>query len=96
MENEKKIDSICRQAAQHRLNDPLRAEQILREGLKQFPSNETMLTVLVYVLWSIPGRDNDLIDTCKMLIDCATNDGVRCGGWEEITDLIIRRISEAV
>ena len=78
LENEKKIDSICRKAAQCRLDDPIRAEHILREGLKQFPSNETMLTVLVYVLWSIPGRDNDLIDTCKTLIDCASIEGVRC------------------
>lgn len=78
LENEKKVDSICRQAAAHRYDDPIRAEQILRDGLKQFPSNESMLTVLVYVLWSIPGRDNDLIDSCKTLIDCATIEGVRC------------------
>ena len=77
-ENEKKIDSICREAAHYRLDDPIRAEEILREGLKQFPSNETMLTVLVYVLWNIPGRDSDLIDTCKQLIECATIEGVRC------------------
>ena len=77
-ENEQKIDSICREAAHYRLDDPVRAEGILREGLKQFPSNETMLTVLVYVLWNIPGRDNDLIDTCKQLIECATIEGVRC------------------
>ena len=37
-----------------------------------------MLTVLVYVLWNIPGRDSDLIDTCKQLIECATIEGVRC------------------
>lgn len=77
-ENEQKIDSICREAAFYRLDDPVRAEKILREGLKQFPSNETILTVLVYVLWSIPGQDDDLIETCKMLINCATNEGVRC------------------
>lgn len=78
LENEKMIDGICREAARYRLDDPVRAEEILREGLKQFPSNEKMLTVLVYVLWAIPGRDNDLIDTCKTLIDCATIEGVRC------------------
>lgn len=77
-ENEQKIDSICREAAQYRFDNPIRAEEILREGLKQFPSNETILTVLVYVLWAIPGRDNDLIDTCKQLIDCTTIEGVRC------------------
>lgn len=77
-ENEQKIESICREAARYRLDDPVRAESILREGLKQFPSNETMLTVLVYVLWFIPGRDDDLIETCKQLIDCTTIEGVRC------------------
>ena len=77
-ENEKKIDAICREAAYYRLDDPIRAEEILREGLSRFPSNETILTVLVYVLWNIPGRDSDLIDTCKQLIECATIEGVRC------------------
>ena len=78
LENEQKIDNICREAANYRFDDPIRAEGILREGLKQFPSNETILTVLVYVLWNIPGRDQELIDTCKQLILCATNEGVKC------------------
>lgn len=59
-ENEQKVDSICREAAQHRFDYPARAEEILHEGLKQFPSDETILTVLVYDLWGISGRDNDL------------------------------------
>lgn len=78
LENEKNIDDICRQAAMCRFEDPVREEAILREGLKQFPVNEKMLTVLVYVLWSIPGRDRDLIETCRQLIDCADNEGIRC------------------
>lgn len=77
-ENEQKIDRICREANRYRFDDPIHAEGILREGLKQFPANEEMLTVLVYVLWAIPGRDRDLIDSCKQLIDCATIEGVRC------------------
>ena len=77
-ENEQRIDSICREAAQYRFEDPVRAEEILREGLKRFPSNETMLTVLVYVLLAIPGRDDDLIDICKRLLDCTTIEGVKC------------------
>lgn len=77
-ENEQRIQKICREAAACRLSDPVKAEQILRGGLKQFPANETMLTILVYVLWSIPGRNDDLIATCKTLIECATSDGVRC------------------
>lgn len=77
-ENERKIDMICRDAARHRLTDPAKAEEILREGLRQFPADEKLLTVLVYVLWALPHRDADLIETCKQLIDCASNEGVRC------------------
>ena len=77
-ENEKTIDEICREAARYRLDDPLRAEALLRDGLKRFPADEKMLTVLVYVLWAIPGRDKDLMDTCRLLISRATNEGVRC------------------
>lgn len=78
LENDRKIDNICREAALSRFDDPTHAEEILRDGLKQFPANEKMLTVLVYVLWSIPERNHELIETCKMLIDCATIEGVRC------------------
>lgn len=77
-ENERVVDEICRRAYKCRYNDPVGAEEILREGLKQFPANENLLTVLVYTLWAIPGRDEDLVTTCKTLIDCATNEGVRC------------------
>lgn len=77
-ENERTVDEICRQAYARRYDDPAGAEEILREGLKQFPANENLLTVLVYILWAIPGRDEDLITTCKALIDCATIEGVRC------------------
>lgn len=101
LENERRIDAICREAARYRLRDPLRAEQILREGLKQFPANESMLTILVYVLWAIPGREQDLTDTCKLLIQRACSEGVRCdvlrilaetchrmGKYEEIPEIL--------
>lgn len=77
-ENERAVDEICRRAYKLRYNDPVGAEEILRDGLKQFPANENLLTVLVYTLWALPDRDEDLIATCKSLIDCATNEGVKC------------------
>lgn len=77
-ENERKIDAIYREAAGYLRNDPEAAEYILRQGLKQFPGDENMFTVLVYVLCALPGRERDLIETCKQLIDCATNQGIRC------------------
>ena len=77
-ENERKIDTICREASSYLRNDAAKAEAILREGLKQFPADENMLTVLVYVLCALPSRDKDLIETCNQLIGCATNQGIRC------------------
>lgn len=77
-ENEKAVDEICSRAYKCRYIDPIEAEKILREGLKQFPANENLLTVLVYTLWALPGRDSDLISVCNTLIDCATNEGVKC------------------
>jgi len=77
-ENEQTVDEICRRAYARRCNDPEGAEEILREGLKQFPANEKLLTVLVYTLWAISGRDEDLEVTCKALLDCATDAGVKC------------------
>lgn len=77
-ENERKVDAICREASGHLRSDPAKAEAILCKGLKQFPANENMLTVLVYVLCAQTGRDQDLIAVCKQLIDCATDQGIRC------------------
>ena len=77
-ENEKEVDEICRRVCKCRYNNPVEAEKILREGLKQFPANENLLTVLVYTLWAIPDRDDELIAVCNTLIDCATNEGVKC------------------
>lgn len=77
-ENERMIEEICRRAYARRYDDPIGAEEILREGLRKFPANENLMTVLVYILWAIPGRDADLIAACKTLLECVTNEGVKC------------------
>ena len=66
-ENEKQVDEICRRAYACRYNDPVGAEEILREGLKRFPGNENLLTVLVYTLWAIPNREEELISACNLM-----------------------------
>jgi transcriptional regulator with XRE-family HTH domain len=76
-ENEQSIDKLCREAAACRYRDPGHAEALLRDGLKQFPGNETILTVLMFVLQSVPAREEELIETCRQLIDRTTNEGVR-------------------
>lgn len=77
-ENERIIDGIMRRGYALRYDDPAAAEVLIQEGLKQFPANENLLTLLVYILWALPGREEDLIATCKTLIECATNQGVKC------------------
>lgn len=77
-ENERTIEDICRKAAKLIETDAGAADKMLKEALKQFPQNENLLIVWVYALWVLPGRDEDLIAACKTLIDCATNEGVRC------------------
>ena len=77
-ENEQAVNEICRKAAKLIESDANAADELLKEGLKKFPENENLLIVWVYALWVLPGRDDDLIATCKTLIDCATNEGVRC------------------
>ena len=71
------MDEICRKAAVMIVDNAPGAEVLLQEGLVQFPGNEKLLTVLVYALWALPGREDDLIEKCKMLSNCATDDGVK-------------------
>ena len=77
LENERRVEEFCRRAAALRSSDPVRAEEILRDGLRHFPGNETILTILLYTLLAIPGRENDIINTCNMIIEYTENDGVR-------------------
>ena len=77
LENQQRAEEICRAAATLRKSDPARAEELLQEGLKQFPGNETMLTILLYTLLAIPGREEDIINTCNTIIEYTENDGVK-------------------
>lgn len=77
LENERRIEEIFRRAGTLRSSDPIRAEEILRDGLKQFPGNATLLTLLLYVLLAMPDREEDIINTCNMIIEYTENDGVK-------------------
>lgn len=77
-ENEQRVEEIARKAAKLLRDDVDAAYEVLQAGLKQFPGNETLMTVLVYALKVMPGKDQELMATCKTLIDCTANDGIRC------------------
>ena len=63
MESERLIRKICVEAKEYRVSDPKRAEDILREGLKQFPGNEHLLNNLLYTIHDI-NRSAEKIDIC--------------------------------
>lgn len=76
MENERKRDAICDEAAKCRNTDPAKAEKILREGLKQFPGDDIILNNLLYTMRT-PERSEEVIKICKTLIECTHYDDVK-------------------
>ena len=81
LENQQKVDAICAEAAPLRVSQPEKAEKILREGLRQFPGNEKLLTVLLYTLMTVDGREADTAEVCRILVDQAKDDGIRYDAW---------------
>lgn len=78
MENERKADEIGRAASGIMCTDPERAEAMVRDGLARFPANENLLTVLLYILRLRPGREADVIEVCRTLLEYSTIEGVKC------------------
>lgn len=81
LENEKKVSEICKAAAQLRVSAPRQAEAMVREGLRQFPGDEKLLTVLLYTLMTMDGREADTAEVCGLLIEHAVDDGIRYDAW---------------
>ena len=76
LEQEERIMQLCYEAAEHRFSDPLRAEKMLREGLKQYPGNDIILNNLLYVMRT-PGRSAEVVTLCKSILEVTRLDDVR-------------------
>ena len=76
LENEKKVDDICNEAYKYRACDPAKSEEILREGLKQFPGNDIILNNLLYAI-DISERTDEVISLCRSLIESTNDDTVK-------------------
>ena len=76
LENEKKVEDICTEACKYRVCDPAKSEEILREGLKQFPGNDIILNNLLYVIVT-PERTDEVISLCRSLIESTNDDTVK-------------------
>ncbi len=76
MELEEKVMDICREAARYRDNDPEKAEQLLRSGLKQYPGNDIILNNLLYTMRSRE-RSDEVITICKSILEVTKTDEVK-------------------
>lgn len=76
LETEKKVQQACWDIAEYRYSEPEQAEQDLRKLLKQYPGNEIILNNLIYSL-QINKHYEEVINTCKALIESARDDGTR-------------------
>ena len=69
LEQERRVEAICDSAYQYRkTEDYAKAEEILRQGLKQFPGNEIILNNLLYTMRS-PERSEEVVTLCKAILE---------------------------
>ena len=79
-ETEERVMAICRRAWKIRDERPEEAEQILREGLKQYPGNDILLNNLLCVI-PVPERAAEAISICQALVSGTKYDDVRLDAW---------------
>ena len=68
IEQEEKVMDIVGKAADLRDEHPAEAEEILRQGLKQFPGNEILLNNLLYTMRA-PERNEEVVTLCKSILE---------------------------
>ncbi len=75
-EIEQKVEAIVTEHCRYRDSDSAQAEQILRNGLEQYPGNDTLLNCLIYML-PLPEKSGEVISLCKQLIDSTKHDDIK-------------------
>lgn len=76
IEQEKKVQQLCWDAAQYRFEDPKRSESMLRDALKQYPGNDVILNNLLYTMRD-PERNDEVITVCKSILEVTRDDEVK-------------------
>lgn len=76
LENEKKVDDLCREAMKYILCDRAKSEEMLREGLKRFPGSDVILICLLYVI-DVPERADEVISLCRSLIETTSDISIK-------------------
>ena len=76
LETERKVQEACWDIADIRYNDPQKAEQMLRDLLKQYPGNEVILNNLLYTMRT-PERYDEVVTLCKTILEATRYDDVK-------------------
>ncbi len=75
-EIERNIEKITDEYGKYFRSDPEKAEKILRDGLQQYPGNDTLLNCLINIL-PIPEKSEEVIELCRQLVRNTRLDDVR-------------------
>lgn len=74
MKTEEKVMEICYAAAEVRNTDPVRAEEMLNEGLKKYPGNIWILNNLLYPLMIQGNREEDILRIARTIVEMPNAD----------------------
>ncbi|MDR1630508.1 MAG: helix-turn-helix domain-containing protein [Oscillospiraceae bacterium] len=75
-EIEKKVNFITDEYSKYYDSDRAKSEAILRDGLKKYPGNDTLLNCLIGTI-PVPERSGEVIELCKALIESTKSDDVK-------------------
>ena len=79
-EIEQRVDKIVDEHRQYLDTDVKKSEQIIRNGLKKYPGNESLLNCLINII-SATDRADEAITIAKALIESTKSDEIRIDAW---------------
>ena len=82
---EKNVEAIVDASSKYWESDREKCETILREGLKKYPGNDTLLNCLIGTI-PVPERASEVIDLCKTLIAGTRRDDVKYDAYRILAE----------
>ena len=79
-EIEKNVEAIVDEHSKYWDEDKAKAEQIIRDGLKQYPGNDVLLNCLIGVISEL-GKNDEVITIGKALVESTKYDDVRLDAY---------------
>ncbi len=84
-EIEQRISAIVDEYSKYYDTDLAKAEKILRDGLEQYPGNDTLLNCLIGTI-PVPERSEEVISLCKQLVETTRYDDVKYDAWRILAE----------